>query len=171
MDNILRLKEVSGMDNPPKSAEGFGAAYDAYGSMVFRLAMSCLGCRADAEDVAQETFFRLLYRSPAFADAEHEKRWLLRVTINLCKNQLGGFWRRKATPLPDDCAVPEPQTAALAEALIRLPERYKLPIHLHYYEGYSVAEVAQILKLSQSAVKMRLKRGRAMLKLELEEEL
>ena len=107
-------------------------AYDAWGGAVYRLAMVYLGRHADAEDVTQEVFVRLLSRAPAFSDGEHEKRWLLLA------------------------------------AVMALPERYKLPIHLHYYEGYSVAEVGEILKLGQSAVKMRLKRGREMLKLELE---
>lgn len=172
------------MNNPPKSTAGFDAAYDAYGVMVYRLAMVYLGRSADAEDVTQEVFFRLLYRSPAFHDAEHEKRWLLRVAVNLCKNQLGGFWRRQVVALPQDDSIapvgaaspagaysfPAPDVAALADALVRLPGRYKIPIHLHYYEGYSVAEIANILQLGQSAVKMRLKRGRNLLKLELEED-
>ena len=108
-------------------------AYDAWGGAVYRLAMVYLGRHADAEDVTQEVFVRLLSRAPE-------------------------------DTLP---AAPPQEREALA-AVMALPERYKLPIHLHYYEGYSVAEVGEILKLGQSAVKMRLKRGREMLKLELE---
>ena len=69
----------------------FEASYDAYGAMIYRLAMVYLGRRADAEDVTQEVFCRLLWRAPGFADGEHEKRWLLQVTANLCKDQLKGF--------------------------------------------------------------------------------
>ena len=130
--------------------------------------MVYLGRHADAEDVTQEVFVRLLSRAPVFSDGEHEKRWLLRVTANLCRDQLRGFWRRRVTGLEDTLPAAPPQEREALAAVMALPERYKLPIHLHYYEGYSVAEVGEILKLGQSAVKMRLKRGREMLKLELE---
>ncbi len=151
-----------------ETAGRFEEKYDAYAATVYRLAMVYLGRRADAEDVTQEVFLKLLSAPPAFADAEHEKRWLLRVTVNLCKNQLKGFWRQRAVALEEDCPVDDPEAFGIIDLVTRLPERYKAPIHLHYYEGYSVAEVAEILKLSQPAVKMRLKRGREMLKLEWE---
>lgn len=151
------------------SARQLEDAYDAYGAAVYRLAMSFLGRYADAEDVTQETFFRLLYRAPAFTDEEHRKRWLLQVAANLCRNQLRGFWRKQVTPLGEAVPAIAPEELEALNAVMALPEKYKLPIHLYYYEGYSVAEIAEILKLGQSAVKMRLKRGRELLKLELEE--
>ena len=137
--------------------------------MVYRLAMVYLGCHADAEDVVQEAFLRLLCKAPEFTSAEHEKRWLLRVTVNLCRDCLKGFWRKRAVTLEADCPMREPESFDVADAVVRLPEKYKAPIHLHYYEGYSVAEISDILGLSQSAVKMRMKRGRDMLKLEMED--
>ena len=157
-----------GFLDAPRGPLGFEAAYDAYGPMVYRLAMVYLGRRADAEDVAQEVFVRLLHRTPAFADGEHEKRWLLRVTANLCRDQLRGFWRRRAVELEPGLPAGDSESLGLAEAIVALPEQYKAPIHLHYCEGYSVAEIGEILNLGQSAVKMRLKRGRELLKLELE---
>lgn len=98
-------KEAEHMDRRPKAAQGFEAAFDAYGPMVYRLAMVYLGSKADAEDVSQEAFIRLLYKSPKFADGEHEKRWLLRVAVNLCRDQLKGFWRRRAVEL--EPGIPE----------------------------------------------------------------
>ncbi len=154
--------------NQTVCADKFETAYDLYGKAVYRLAMVYLGRHADAEDVTQEVFVRLLYRAPGFADGDHEKRWLLRVTANLCKDQLKGFWRRQVTELEDTLPAAPPEEQEALAAVMALPQQYKLPIHLHYYEGYSVAEIAEILKLGQSAVKMRLKRGREMLKLELE---
>lgn len=161
-------REVEHMDSGPKPAQGFETAYDAYGPMVYRLAMVYLGHRADAEDVTQEAFVRLLHKAPAFADGEHEKRWLLRVTVNLCRDQLRGFWRKRAVELEPGLSVRDPESLGLAEAIVALPEKYKGPIHLHYCEGYSVAEIGEILNLSQSAVKMRLKRGREFLRKEME---
>lgn len=152
----------------PEQERQFEQSYSAYGATVYRLAMVYLGRQADAEDVTQEAFCRLLWKAPAFADKEREKRWLLQVTANLCKDQLKGFWRRRAAALEADIPAVCPEDRGVLEAILELPEIYRGPIHLHYYEGYSVAEVADILKLSQSAVKMRLKRGRARLKLELE---
>ena len=154
--------------NQTVCAAKFETAYDLYGKAVYRLAMVYLGRHADAEDVTQEVFVRLLYRAPGFANGDHEKRWLLRVTANLCKDQLKGFWRRQVTELEDTLPAAPPEEQEALAAVMALPQQYKLPIHLHYYEGYSVAEIAEILKLGQSAVKMRLKRGREMLKLELE---
>ena len=150
------------------SAQQLEEAYDAYGAAVYRLALTFLGRHADAEDVTQETFCRLLYRAPAFTGEEHRKRWLLRVAANLSRNQLRGFWRKRVTRLEDTVPAMAPEALELLNTVMALPERYKLPIHLYYYEGYSVAEIAEILKLGQSAVKMRLKRGRELLKLELE---
>ncbi len=149
-------------DARPRAALGFEAAYDAYGPMVY------LGRRADAEDVTQEAFVRLFCRAPAFADGEHEKRWLLRVAVNLCRDQLKGFWRRRAVELEPGLPAQDPESLGLAEAIVALPEQYKGPIHLHYCEGYSVAEISEILKLGQSAVKMRLKRGRDLIRREME---
>ncbi len=156
------------MPDASARAREFEAKYDEYGAMVYRLAMVYLGCHADAEDVAQEAFLRLLYRAPEFTSAEHEKRWLLRVTVNLCRDCLKGFWRKRAVALEEDYPTAEPESFSVADAVVRLPEKYKAPIHLHYYEGYSVDEISEILGLSRSAVKMRMKRGRDMLKLEME---
>lgn len=150
------------------SADEFETAYDTYSAAVYRLALVCLRRPADAEDVTQEVFVRLLCRAPAFADEEHKKRWLLRVAANLCRDQLRGFWRKRVTELEDVLPAAPAQEREALDAVMALPEQYRLPIHLHYYEGYSVAEIAGILKLGQSAVKMRLKRGRELLKPELE---
>lgn len=145
-------------------------AYDTYGAAVYRLAMTYLGRHADAQDVTQEVFIRLFRKAPSFRDGNHEKRWLLRVAANLCRDQLRSP-RYNTAELEEDYPISDPDLFGVADAIVRLPETYKAVIHLHYYEGYSVAEVARILHLSISAVKMRLKRGRELLKIELEEDI
>ena len=156
--------------NPSDSQlQRFEKLYDAYGTMVYRLAMVYLGCRADAEDVTQEVFVKLFRKEPAFHDEEHQKRWLLRVTVNLCLDQLRNPWKTRIVELDEACTVPDVDGYDLAYAVVNLPKKYKASIHLHYFEGYSVEEISQILRISVSAVKMRLKRGRELLKLELEE--
>ena len=112
--------------NQTLSACQLEEAYNTCGTAVYRLAMVYLGRRADAEDVTQEVFLRLLCRAPTFADGEHRRRWLLQVTANLCRDQLRGFWRRRVTELEDSlpAAAPEEQTAL--DAVMALPEQYRL---------------------------------------------
>ena len=150
------------------SADEFETAYDTYSAAVYRLALVYLGRPADEEDVTQGVFVRLPCGVGAFTGEDHKKRWLLRVTANLCRDQLRGIWRKQVTELEDTLPAAPAQEQEALDAVLALPEQYKLPIHLYYYEGYSVAEIAGILKLGRSAVKMRLKRGREMLKIELE---
>jgi RNA polymerase sigma factor (sigma-70 family) len=154
-----------------RTGEDFTGKYAEYGQALYRLCMVYLRSAADAEDVMQEAFIKLLFHAPRFADAAHEKRWLLRVAVNACKNRLGAAYRRNTQPMdrtePIACA---PEDSAVLDAVMSLPEKYRAAIHLHYFEGYAVGEVARMLSLGESAVKMRLSRGRAMLRLELEEE-
>ena len=148
---------------------GFEEVYETYGTMVYRLAMVYRGNHADAEDVTQEVFVRLFRKGPAFHDKEHEKRWLLRVTANLCLDQLRGPWRSRIVELEEAGDTRSSGGDELVNMVLSLPKKYKGPIHLHYFEGYSVEEISRILRISVSAVKMRLKRGRELLKLELED--
>jgi RNA polymerase sigma-70 factor (ECF subfamily) len=149
----------------------FSEKYDKYAMMLYRIAIAQLGNRQDAQEVLQDAFIRLLYRAPVFVSDEHEKAWLIRVTINLCKNRLRNPWHRRVVLADFDCAdTMPPEDAFLLQQVLGLPSRYKSVIHLHYYEGYSVSEIAGILRIGQSAVKMRLKRGRSLLKMEMEGE-
>ncbi len=143
--------------------------YDSYKTMLFRIAFSYLGNRHDCEDILQEAFIRLCYKAPEFPSEEDEKRWLIRVTINLCKSQLRSFWNRNKQNIEElEIFAPEPEDKEILQEILRLPTNYKIVIYLHYIEGYKVAEIANILKVSESAVKMRLKRGREQLKIEME---
>lgn len=146
-------------------------AYDTYGAAVYRLAMTYLGRHADAEDITQEVFIKLMNKAPSFRDSEHVKRWLFRVAANLCRNQLRSMRYSGTVTLEEDYPMPSTELFGVADAIVRLPETYKGVIHLHYYEGYTVAEIAKILHIGTSAVKMRLRRGREILKLELEEDI
>lgn len=144
--------------------------YDLYKTMLYRIAFSYLGNKQDSEDVLQDVFIKLCYSAPDFPSEEDEKRWVIRVTINLCKDHLRSFWHRNKISLEDldEYASVQEDKADLIE-ILSLPPKYKIVIHLYYFEGYHIAEIAKILKLSESAIKMRLKRGRELLKIELEE--
>lgn len=142
----------------------------AYGDMLYRTAYLLLGNPHDVQDALQETLLRYLEKAPAFDSAEHEKAWLLRVTANCCKDFLR-FRKRHACldiePLKDQLPAPEEQR--LARELGALPAKWKTVLILYYFEGYSVRETAEILRVSENAVKKRLQRARQALKLELTE--
>lgn len=147
-------------------------AYQAYGRMLFKIAMIHLGNKEDAEEAIQETFIKLLYKSPAFRDQEHKKAWLIRVITNHCKNMQGSLWRRRVIKMEemDDYFDPSSVDRALMDHVLKLPFKYKTVIHLFYYEDYSVREISEILQIGESAIKMRLNRGRKLLRMDLEGE-
>jgi RNA polymerase sigma-70 factor (ECF subfamily) len=144
--------------------------YELYKTILFRIAFSYLGNKQDCEDVLQEAFIKLCYHSPDFPGSEDEKRWLIRITINLCKNHLRGYWNRHKVNLEmvEELAI-EPEEREVLLEVIRLPMKYKTIIQLYYFVGYNIAEISKLMNLSESAVKMRLKRGREFLKIEMEE--
>lgn len=144
--------------------------YNLYKNMLFQIAISYLGNKYDCDDVIQEAFIRLFYYAPEFEHEENEKRWLIRIIINLCKNHLKSYWNRMKVPIEglEEYFSQEEEKEVMSD-IIRLPVKYKTIILLHYIAGYKIAEIAEILHLSESAVKMRLKRGRDLLKIELED--
>ena len=145
----------------------FLALYDTYYNVVYRLALSITGSREDAEDVVQTVFVRLLSSPP---EPGRERPWLMKVGVNAARDILRAPWRRKTEPLEESIAAPEPEDTALWYAVMALPPRLREVVHLHYYEGYSGAEVAEILKISPSAVSMRLHRARKLLRSSLKED-
>ena len=136
---------------------------------VYRLAYARTGSREDAEDVTQETFLRLVRTAPEFADEDHCRAWLLRVAMNCSGDLFRSAWRRHTRPLEEAEQVPAPEEGGVLEAVLALPERYRAPIHLFYYEGLSTAEIAAVLGKSEGAVRTRLSRERTMLRGVLEE--
>lgn len=151
---------------PRQGEDAFSHQYQAYGGMLYRVAMAWTGREQDAEDVMQEAFIRLLYRAPHFRDEEHEKRWLLRVTINLCKNLRKSGWQSHQEPLGEtELPSLDAGQRELFQLVLALPDTYKAAICLYYIAGYSVGEIAALLHVTPSAVKMRLQRGREKLRI------
>lgn len=148
-----------------------GALAREYAPAVYRLAYARTGSRADAEDVMQEVFLRVVKTRPVFDSWAHAKAWLLRVASN-CANDLFRLpWRRREEPLEENMTAPEaPEPGGVTEAVLALPARYRIPVHLYYYEGYSVAEIARLMGKSQGTVKSRLFRARELLRDKLKEE-
>lgn len=141
------------------------------GQRVYRFAYARLGNRADAEDVTQETFLRLVRAETEFPDDARALAWLFRVAANCATDLRRRSWRRREVELEEAQAIEADAMGEndVLEALLALPEQYRGVLHLFYYEGYSVAEIAQALKLRPGAVKTRLHRGRELLRTRLKE--
>ena len=148
-----------------------GALAREYAPAVYRLAYARTGSRADAEDVMQETFLRLLQKKPEFFSPAHAKAWLLKVASHCAGDLFRLPWRRREEPLAEDMTAPEaPEPGSVTEAVLSLPARYRIPVHLYYYEGYSVAEIARLMGKSEGTVKSHLYRARNLLRDKLKEE-
>jgi len=167
---MIKFLLARGKDNPSTTFED---VYERQFDMVYRVCFSYIKNAADAEDAAAQVFEKLLKNGTAiFKDTEHEKAWLLRTTINQCKDYLKNIRRSFANI--DDYKNLEAENALPDNELLRtvfgLPERYKDVIYLYYYEGYSTAEVAQILKKPQSTIRSHMREARILLKGVLEDE-
>jgi len=135
-----------------------------YSRSLTRLALACLRNLQDAEDVVQEVFLAWLRNAAPFAGEEHEKAWLIRVTVNRCRNILRSGWFRNRRPLPENLGYLMKEDSGLIEAVMSLDEKYRVPIHLHYYEGFGINEIAELLGSKPATVGTRLARGRELLR-------
>lgn len=143
-----------------------------YRDNVFAAAFNVCKNAADADDIVQETFLQYYMEQKEFDNEQHIRAWLLRVAINKAKNVNHSFWRRNKMPLEDymeSLAFEAPEDGELFAAVMGLPEKYRVAIHLYYYEDYSVREIAGLLRLTESNAKARLSRGRRMLRIALKE--
>ena len=144
-----------------------------YQNNLYAAAFSICKNAQDAEDVVQETFIQYHMSKNQFESQQHIRAWLIRVAINKAKNTNRTFWRRNKVPLEEyieTLTFETPESEELFETVMKLPEKYRIVIHLFYYEDYTVHEIADILRITESNVKVRLSRGRGMLKETLREE-
>ncbi|MDO5559323.1 MAG: sigma-70 family RNA polymerase sigma factor [Oscillospiraceae bacterium] len=149
----------------------FEEKYNLYSSLIYKLAMTYLGSVHDAEDITQEVFTKLFIRTKEFENDEHERYWVIRVTVNMCKNNLKTFWKRYILPIEEAADKTDSlHNDDTVKMLMSLKPKYRIVLYMFYYEGYSIKETADILSISESCVKMRLKRGKEKLKLNIEEE-
>lgn len=145
----------------------------SYQGSLFAAAFNVCRNAQDAEDVVQDTFVQYYTSKKEFESEQHIRAWLMRVAVNKAKNINRTFWRRNKISIEESMETlvfETPAAETLFETVMQLPDKYRIVIHLYYYEEYAVREIAQILKLSESNVKIRLSRGRAMLKETLKEE-
>ena len=149
----------------------FNEKYSMFRNTVFSVIFNYLKNTDDTSDIMQEVFIRLYRTDTKFQNDEHLKAWLIRVAINLSKNFIRDNHRQQTELIDENIPYTDKNDDMdLMHLVMELPEKYRIPIHLHYYEGYQVKEIAQILQLPVSTVKIHLMRGRTMLKGSLETE-
>lgn len=151
--------------------EQFTRYAERYINTVFRVAFHYIKSSADAEDVTQNVFLKLLRQDKVFESDEYVRNWLIRVTLNECKNLVRTRWWRHESyeDFAASLTFDKPAHSDLFYAVMELPKRYRIPIYLYYYEEYSTQEIADILKVPKSTVCTQLKRGRELLKKSLTE--
>lgn len=145
--------------------------YDKYIRMVYCTAFAWFRNKSDAEDVASEVFIKYFTSSQEFTDEQHEKAWLMRVTVNRCKDIMKSFRVKKTVPLEEAgeiCRNDDERT--VYNAVMELPKKYRFAVHLYYFEGYTTKEIAQMCGKSDQAIRARLSRARKMLRESLGEE-
>ena len=151
--------------------EDFEAIVTKHENRLYRTALAITGNMSDAEDIVQEAFLRAYERVPDFETEEHEKAWLIRVTVNLCNSRLRSPWRKRIVPLLDSYPTSEPEQHELLEQIMTLPTKYRTVIHLFYYERYSIKDISELTGQKESTVRSHLTRARQKLKSILKEEL
>lgn len=150
-------------------AEDFEVVVTKHENRLYRTALAITGSMSDAEDIVQEVFLRAYEKAPEFETEEHEKAWLIRVTVNLCNSRLRSPWRKRIVPLLDSYPVSEPEQYELLERIMTLPPKYRTVIHLFYYEGYSISDISKLSGQKESTVRSHLTRARQKLKFVLKE--
>lgn len=145
---------------------------EKYKNTVFRAAYSYCGNISDAEDISQEVFLKFYTLDRVFQSENEEKAWLIRVTVNKCKDIFKSSWYKTKTSL-EECrevySMNESQSE-LIDVLMSIPEKYRIVIHLYYYEQYSVKEISEITSRKESTIQTHLQRGRKLIEKKLKEE-
>jgi len=150
--------------------EDFEVFVTKHENRLYRTALAITGNVSDAEDVVQEVFLRAYEKAVEFESEEHEKAWLIKVTVNLCNSRLRSLWRKRTEPLLDSYPADEPEQHELLEQILTLPPKYRTVLHLFYYEGYSIKDISRLTGRKESTVRSHLTRARQKLKSVLKED-
>ena len=138
---------------------------NTFGDMMYKLATSQLNNCSDAYDVVQDVLLKIHTKKPVWNTPEHVKAWLIRAVINKCRDYNKSFANTKMVKLEDAYTIAHSDPDYdLQEALMNLPEKYRVVLYLHYYEGYKISEISTIINVGESGIKKRLVKGREMIK-------
>ena len=149
-----------------RSEQEVNLAIDRYADTVTRICMIHLKNASDTQDIFQEVFLKYALSTAVFESPEHEKAWIIRVTINKCKDLLKSFFRNKTVSIDEVVSLPakqEDEYGEVLQAVLSLPQKYKDVVYLHYYEGYSAVEIGKILNKNVNTIYTLLARARKML--------
>ena len=147
-----------------QSRERVQEVFERYGNMIYRTAFVLMKNKYDAEDAVQDVLIRFMECRKSFQEEEHRKAWLIRVTINICKNKLRFYHNHPGISMEELSArYEEPEDLHIMEYLLALPCKYREVLLLYYVEGYPCREIARLLRASEAAVRKRLERGRKQL--------
>ena len=140
-----------------------------YSQLVFSIAMMHTKNRSDADDVFQNVFLACYQKNISFESEEHQKAWLIKTTLNQSKKINNSIWKKRTTELDENLTSQSSVFSTLDQqlvfdALCNIKEKYRIVLHLFYFEQLSILEITKILNRSESAIKVQLSRGRAMLK-------
>lgn len=150
-----------------RSEEEAARAIERYGDMVRRLCLVHLKNPADTEDIFQNVFLKYVLSPVVFESPEHEKAWLIRVTINACRDLVKGFFRSRTVPLEELLDQPAPlleEHREVLEAVLALPRKYRDAVYLHYYEGYTAPEIGRLLGKNVNTIYTLLTRSKELLR-------
>jgi RNA polymerase sigma factor, sigma-70 family len=132
-------------ESSPRLTNTFSTKYSSYGEMLFKIAMVHLGSKEDAEEVMQDAFCKLLYNSPGFNDDQHEKAWLIKITVNLCKDRLRSVWHKRVIKMEAiEAYYEDPIDSDVMKEILKLPVKLKAVIYLFYVEDYSIKQIRNL---------------------------
>jgi RNA polymerase sigma-70 factor (ECF subfamily) len=137
---------------------------EKYSDLVYKLALARTRDSFSAADVYQEVFYRYFRKRPCFSSEEHEKAWVIRVTINCSKSLLTSFWNRYVEPLNEALAAKQPEILEVYNTVMQLPQKYRTVVFLFYYEGYTTSDIAKAMNMKENTIKSHLFRARNLLK-------
>jgi RNA polymerase sigma factor (sigma-70 family) len=138
---------------------------EKYSDMVLRLALTYIKNISDAQDVCQDVFIKIFQLNKTFMDSEHEKAWIIRVTINACKDVMRSQWKKRFLSINEIVLpVKDTENREAISIVLELPLKYRSVIHLYYFENYSTLEIAKLLNRNSATVRTQLKRAREILK-------
>ncbi len=139
---------------------------NTFSGVIFRTAMCYVKNRTDADDIMQEVFLKLYTSDTYFENDAHAKAWLIKVTSNMCRNLLKTPWKRLIQPIEtaENMTVASEKDSGLIDVIMKMKSKNRIVLYMHYYEGYSTREIAEILGIKENAVTSQLYRGRKQLK-------
>ena len=147
-----------------RTSESIDEMFSLYSDMVYRIAISMMKSKTNADDIYQDVFYKYFKKQRKFESEEHRKYWIIKTTINTCKKYWSSSWFKKTIPLGDNFVYEQKEENLLQDEINKLPSKYKIVIQLFYFEDMSINEISKSLNIKEGTIRMQLTRGRRILK-------